>query len=269
MKRKNMATMVACIALVGAVAVGGTLALLSQGSKVLTNTFTAGANYEAGDFVLKEHGVNQVFTEEEGYVYGSYKQDTNPANIKDGTEGKEGNTYGEIVPGTVLDKDPWFELVHGDKETPDSWIVARLGKAQLYALQQKGITIEKVAGVDTKGAQWKIVTQDEDGNWKVSEAGITKDVFKVNEEPAPGEEQYIYFIFDRKLVDNGNSDQTTALFTQLAAGANAAEVNDLTLNVQGVAVQALSAEEAVLNNQGTINAIMEQALGTWPTPLVG
>lgn len=45
MKRKNMATMVTCIALVGAVAVGGTLALLSQGSNTVTNTFTVGKGY--------------------------------------------------------------------------------------------------------------------------------------------------------------------------------------------------------------------------------
>lgn len=263
MKRKNMATMATCIALVGAVAVGGTLALLSTGPKTLTNTFTAGANYEDGDFLLKEHGVDPVITETTGYPYGSYQK--NGTVIDGDSTGEKGNTYGEIVPGTVLDKDPWFELAHGGKKTPDSWIVARLSKTELYDLQQKGITIEDVADADTSEAQWQIVTRDEDGDWTVGDGGITKETFTVEEY----ERDYIYFIFDRKLVDNGEGDKTTELFTKLAAGENAVEVNDLHLTVQGVAVQALSDEDALLSNPGTINAIMEQALGAWPTPLVG
>ena len=261
MKRKNMATMATCIALVGAVAVGGTLALLSTGPKTLTNTFTAGANYEDGDFLLKEHGVDPVITETTGYPYGSYQK--NGTVIDGDSTGEKGNTYGEIVPGTVLDKDPWFELAHGGKKTPDSWIVARLSKTELYDLQQKGITIEDVAGADISEAQWQIVTRDEDGDWTVGDGGITKETFTVEEY----ERDYIYFIFDRKLVDNGEGDKTTELFTKLAAGENAVEVNDLHLTVQGVAVQALSDEDALLSNPGTINAIMEQALGAWPTPL--
>ena len=261
MTKKRIATMATCIALVGAVAVGGTLALLSTGPKTLTNTFTAGANYEDGDFLLKEHGVDPVITETTGYPYGSYQK--NGTVIDGDSTGEKGNTYGEIVPGTVLDKDPWFELAHGGKKTPDSWIVARLSKTELYDLQQKGITIEDVAGADISEAQWQIVTRDEDGDWTVGDGGITKETFTVEEY----ERDYIYFIFDRKLVDNGEGDKTTELFTKLAAGENAVEVNDLHLTVQGVAVQALSDEDALLSNPGTINAIMEQALGAWPTPL--
>lgn len=261
MKKQKIATAVTCCALVGAIAIGGTLALLSTGPKTLTNTFTAGANYEDGDFLLKEHGVDPVITETTGYPYGSYQK--NGTVIDGDSTGEKGNTYGEIVPGTVLDKDPWFELAHGGKKTPDSWIVARLSKTELYDLQQKGITIEGVAGADTRGAQWQIVTRDADGDWTVGDGGITKETFTVEEY----ERDYIYFIFDRKLVDNGEGDKTTELFTKLAAGENAVEVNDLHLTVQGVAVQALSDEDALLSNPGTINAIMEQALGAWPTPL--
>lgn len=261
MKKQKVATAVTCCALVGAIAIGGTLALLSTGPKTLTNTFTAGANYEDGDFLLKEHGVDPVITETTGYPYGSYQK--NGTVIDGDSTGEKGNTYGEIVPGTVLDKDPWFELAHGGKKTPDSWIVARLSKTELYDLQQKGITIEGVAGADISEAQWQIVTRDVDGDWTVGDGGITKETFTVEEY----ERDYIYFIFDRKLVDNGEGDKTTELFTKLAAGENAVEVNDLHLTVQGVAVQALSDEDALLSNPGTINAIMEQALGAWPTPL--
>lgn len=263
MKRKNMAAMVTSIALVGAVAVGGTLALLSTGPKTLTNTFTAGANYETGDFLLKEHAVAPVTAETTGYPYGSYQK--NETVIDGDSTSKKGNTYGEIVPETVLDKDPWFELAHGAKKTPDSWIVARLSKAELYALQQKDITVKTVAVREDLGedkyAQWQVVTQKGD-NWEVGTSGIMKEDFVVT--PNPTEDEYIYFIFDRKLVDRGEGrvDRTTALFTQMDAGANAMDVDHFNLVVQGVAVQALN-DGTDLRNQGTINAIMTQALSTW------
>lgn len=263
MKKQKVATAVTCCALVGAIAIGGTLALLSTGPKTLTNTFTAGANYEDGDFLLKEHGVDPVITETTGYPYGSYQK--NGTVIDGDSTGEKGNTYGEIVPGTVLDKDPWFELAHGDNKTPDSWIVARLSKVELHALQQKGITVKTVAAPEDLGeekyAQWQVVTQKGD-NWEAGTSGITKADFAVT--PNPTEDEYIYFIFDRKLVDKGENlvDRTTALFTQMDAGANAMDVDNLNLVVQGVAVQALN-DGTDLSNPGTINAIMTQALSTW------
>ena len=58
MKRQNMATMVTCIALGGEVGVGGHLALLSQPSNIVTNTFTVGEGYstdhEDPDLILDE-----------------------------------------------------------------------------------------------------------------------------------------------------------------------------------------------------------------------
>lgn len=60
MTKKRIATMATCIALVGAVAVGGTLALLTRESNTVTNTFTVGTGYKEGDLSLREHDVNQV-----------------------------------------------------------------------------------------------------------------------------------------------------------------------------------------------------------------
>ena len=75
MTKKRIATMATCIALVGAVAVGGTLALLTSESKQLTNTFTVGSDYnsDGSDFLLKENGVDHVLDgTKEGYEYGDY-----------------------------------------------------------------------------------------------------------------------------------------------------------------------------------------------------
>ena len=136
---------------------------------------------------------------------------------------------------------------------------------ELHALQQKGITVKTVAAPEDLGeekyAQWQVVTQKGD-NWEAGTSGITKADFAVT--PNPTEDEYIYFIFDRKLVDKGENlvDRTTALFTQMDAGANAMDVDNLNLVVQGVAVQALN-DGTDLSNPGTINAIMTQALSTW------
>ena len=104
MTKKRFATMATCIALVGAVAVGGTLALLASESKQLTNTFTVGNNYESGDFLLKEHDVTQTTS---GANVGDY---TNTA-----VETQTGVTYGNVIANSDLAKDPFFELVKGKK----------------------------------------------------------------------------------------------------------------------------------------------------------
>mgnify|MGYP000687842678 CR=1 FL=1 len=61
MTKKRIATMATCIALVGAVAVGGTLALLASESKQLVNTFSVSNGYdnENGDFLIEELPVKQ------------------------------------------------------------------------------------------------------------------------------------------------------------------------------------------------------------------
>lgn len=113
MKKQKVATAVTCCALVGAIAIGGTLALLSTGPKTLKNTFTVGNAYTENDFLLKENAVNQVFASKPGYNYGSYEQDTNQERVINGTideANAPGVGYNDIVANTTLDKNPWFEL---------------------------------------------------------------------------------------------------------------------------------------------------------------
>lgn len=121
MKRKNMATMVTCIALVGAVAVGGTLALLSRGSNPVTNTFTVGKGYKTGDVILDEAPVKQ---ETSGVNLGDYVEITSNDSEHPVVRVKE-NDYKNLIDTSTMDKDPQFHI-SGACEVKYSWIVAKV-----------------------------------------------------------------------------------------------------------------------------------------------
>lgn len=107
MTKKRFVTMATCIALVGAVAVGGTLALLTAQSNTVTNTFAVGEGFTdpSTALVLNESPVTQ---EADGdYVSAAGSR-------------VESNIYDQLVAGTTLFKDPKFDLTEG----PTSWIVA-------------------------------------------------------------------------------------------------------------------------------------------------
>lgn len=114
MTKKRFATMATCIALVGAVAVGGTLALLTAPSNTVTNTFTVGEGYpEPGP---DEH----VLTLDENIP----TQDAAGNYISGTSRTESGFEYADLVDGTTLAKDPTFHLL---AESPESWIVAEIG----------------------------------------------------------------------------------------------------------------------------------------------
>lgn len=114
MTKKRIATMATCLALVGAVAVGGTLALLSNKSNIATNTFTVGNGYpEEISLELTEANVKQD-------LHGNYVQGDDRTDATDFTL-----EYPKVVAGTNLYKDPTFDLVEG---SPDSWVVARISE---------------------------------------------------------------------------------------------------------------------------------------------
>lgn len=112
MTKKRIATMATCIALVGAVAVGGTLALLTSQSDKVTNTFTVGEGYKAGDFYIDE---NEVKRDTSASNFGGY--------IEDGTDRVKTIPYEDLVAGTTLAKDPTLHVKQGSTE---SWVVAKI-----------------------------------------------------------------------------------------------------------------------------------------------
>lgn len=243
MKKQKVATAVTCCALVGAIAIGGTLALLSTGPKTLKNTFTVGNAYKDTDFLLKENAVNQVFESKLGYNYGSYEQDTTEARVIEGKTDEAnapGVGYNDIVANTTLDKNPWFELKK-NADVPDAWVVAKV--EGVNALKTKGIEIESV------GTGWQVVNTQKDGTGKITYT-LGGSVTKENLTDGT------YFVYMTKLDASDNSNyKTSSLFTKLHAGSVTAGITDVPLKVKGVAVQAL-ADDTVMDND-TLQAVME------------
>lgn len=243
MKKQKVATAVTCCALVGAIAIGGTLALLSTGPKTLKNTFTVGNAYKDTDFLLKENAVKQVFESKPGYNYGSYEQDTTEAEVIEGTTNATnvpGVGYNDIVANTTLDKNPWFELKK-NANVPDAWAIAKV--EGVNDLKDKGIEIESV---DTG---WQVVKTQEDGTGKITYT-LGDPVTKANLTDGT------YFVYMTKLdASDKNNYKTTSLFTKLHAGNVTAGITDVPLKVKGVAVQAL-ADDTEMDND-TLQAVME------------
>lgn len=133
MKRKNMISMVTSLALVGVVAVGGTLALLTRTSNEVNNTFTVGAGYEAKDILLTEAGVkqvtngdyvavDQVTSRDDEVMIGEEGAETS-FQIEEGQYRYESNSYDKLIGGTTIYKDPRVSIEPG---TIPSWVVVRI-----------------------------------------------------------------------------------------------------------------------------------------------
>lgn len=103
MKKKKLLTTAMSMALVGVVAVGGTLAYLSDKSNEVKNTFNVGNGYE-------EEG-NHVGLWLDEALWGS----------NEGTRTESGNTYEDLLPGSVVVKDPTF---HMTANSTDSYVFA-------------------------------------------------------------------------------------------------------------------------------------------------
>lgn len=107
MQKKNVLMMTMSLAMVGVVAVGGTLAYLTSNTNTLTNAFTVGDGYSDDSFYLDE-------TRKIG--------DENPTEVGVGEDDrtKEGNEYAAMNIGDTVYKDPTFHLTSG----PESYIFA-------------------------------------------------------------------------------------------------------------------------------------------------
>ena len=112
-RRKRIVMSVICGLLVAAVALGGTLAYLTD-SESITNTFTVGTGYEGSD----------AFTLDE-----TKKPDAGLPTETSTTNRTENNqTYSGLLPGTQFAKDPTFHLGTNGNGTHviESYIVAKL-----------------------------------------------------------------------------------------------------------------------------------------------
>lgn len=225
MKRKNMATMVTCIALVGAVAVGGTLALLSQQSNDVRNTFTVGAGYdtEDPDLTLDESPVKQVTTIEETNG-GMHKIGDYIVNTGNRTEG---NQYANLVEGAFLAKDPQFHIA-SDCQVETSWIVAKVDGFNTG----NNVTTLKFTDVDdtdrdnsaVSGTWYKVTKDKETGTYSYTEVSLSN----------MGNGVYIY----NTGLKKGQS--TEDLFQQLQVDKFVPGQNPTEIVVEGYAVEGVA-----------------------------
>lgn len=237
MKRKNMAAMVTSIALVGAVAVGGTLALLTSQAKDLTNTFTVGKSYPDQALELREHDVTH---EADGDYVTKGQQ-----NWKVDEDGNYvGIEYTDLFETNTVDKDPQFHLKAG---SPASWIVAEISEMDEGA-NTVGDGVLKVTGLDDN-ASGKWYRYDADA--AVAAGAEFDDVFI----PVTNAEQItngLYIYYDKIAADG----ITLPLFDQLTVQKAA---NGLTTNnrmvIKGVAVAALADEQYDTLQEAAFSAI--------------
>lgn len=213
MKRKNMAAMVTSIALVGVVAVGGTLALLSQSSNTVTNIFTVGAGYDANEIKLDEDTVSQ---EVSGANLGGYKGNNVSVENRVTT-----NTYSNLVANTTLDKDPTFRIVDDKKGvlSPKSWFVAKVTGLNVNAGKLS------VSGVKD-GNGWYEVT--------FAEGKYTYTPVTAGDQIKEGS----WYIYDTAI---SAGEATDPLFTQLHVDAVTAGTNPANIVISGTAVEAVGA----------------------------
>ncbi|WP_337575032.1 SipW-dependent-type signal peptide-containing protein [Fournierella sp.] len=206
MTKKRIATMATCIALVGAVAVGGTLALLSQQSNTVTNTFTIGKGYPDSALTLDEAPVARVITGTDNF--GGYNAI--------GGDRVETNAYDNLVADTTLDKDPTFHL---KAESPDSWVIAKV--TGVNALSAKGITIN---GELPRDYGWLKLNTEDGTATPITEYAELTDGYYVT----------------KNIVTAGND--TDDLFEELKVGANVTRGELENIVVSGVAVESVTGE---------------------------
>ena len=208
MTKKRFATMATCIALVGAVAVGGTLALLTQQSNDVTNIFTVGDGYVADDIKLDEDTVTQ---EVSGTNLGGYKGN----NVAVAQRVKT-NTYANLVANTTLDKDPTFRIVEG-ATSPKSWFVA------------------KVEGVTDNAGKLSVSAVEAGNGWY--EVSLEDGVYTYTPVTAGTQiKDDTYYIYDTAI---SAGEETDPLFTQLHVDAVTAGVDPANIVISGTAVEAV------------------------------
>lgn len=216
MTKKRIATMATCIALVGAVAVGGTLALLSTPSNNVQNTFTVGAGYHTDhkDLTLDEAKVAQVTS---GTNLGGYVETAAPR--------VQGNAYNNIVENALLAKDPQFHIAK-DCEVAQSWIVAKISGFNTTpgatTLKFTDVTDETVDGV-VDGA-WLKVEKTKEGAYTYTPV--------TTENMGNG-----VYIFNASLA---KGESTKDLFQQLQVDNFVAGQNPSTITVTGYAVEGVA-----------------------------
>lgn len=236
-RRKRIVMSVICGLLVAAVALGGTLAYLTD-SESITNTFTVGTGYEGND----------AFTLDE-----TKKPDAGlPTETSTINRTENNQTYSGLLPGTQFAKDPTFHLGKNQDGTHviESYIVAKLtdfdkaiseGYIFKNMLGEAGLNLNWVKVANSDGSTKSIDYRKYDGyyiftnngqidNMDVAYTGDNEDDIAILGEGQSTDALFTYV----QLKDMGNEE-----FEKVS--------DSLSVDISGVAVQApyTSPSEAV------------------------
>lgn len=212
MKKNKIMLSVVSGLLVAAVAVGGTLAYLSDKSNMVTNTFNVGAGY------VEEDGHVGLWLDETDKI-----GEENPTVIDYEHRTESGVAYDEMYPATVVAKDPTFHLTNGSTE---SYVFAEV--KGLDAISAAGYFFSAQPLATTIDPE----TSDLNPNWvKVADDGVTGttefDGLYIYKTPVGGE-NYSY--------------EMEPMFINVKLGAAVendefVKITEQTIQVRGVAVQ--------------------------------
>ncbi len=159
MKKTQLITAAVTLALVAAVSVGGTLAIMSAQSQTVTNTFTVGEGIPDTAITLDEAAL----------------QEDNRTADPD-KERVPGNSYTDIEAGDELDKDPTVHIAAG---TADCYLFVEV----------KGINaMESIEGID--------VAEIESEWIKVSEAEGPDGIYRRNAIVKKSDKDQDFLVFD-------------------------------------------------------------------------
>ena len=173
MNKKQIAKLGVTLGLVGAVGVGGTLALLSAQSNVVTNTFAAGNGIDADtDITLFEHIPEENATAKDNPVTDTYNDGTSA-----GVDiAKVGVSYSNLEPNMTLDKDPAVQISKG---TADCYLFVKVDSSQFTgAVGEDNVKIDGIYNTGEDGYKAP--------NWHLLEG--TENI-------------YYYQVGDNKVID--------------------------------------------------------------------
>lgn len=168
MKRRKVAKLMAVVALIGAVGVGGSLALLSQKSNVVTNTFAAGAGITANeDITVFEHDPYLGTEDYEGNSRDTYfdGQSTGSEEMID----VDGVSYTDLEPNSEISKDPAVQISKG---TADCYLFVKI-ENNLVNADRENITFDGVLAPSGQTDNWKKLEGTENIWFYTTTAGET------------------------------------------------------------------------------------------------
>lgn len=239
MKKRQLAKLGLTVGLVGAVGVGGTLAILSQQSNTVINTFAVGAGIKAEDVVLDE-------TDLEGKAL--------DADMSDTQRTQTGNDYIDLQPGMKLTKDP---QVHVSAKAADSYVFAKLENVDEYlAAMNEGVADEdKSTLINGINKNWKMYQAEAEGSLDgvYVYVGAT-DENKGIEAGKIGEGSKVSvgnIKFDSEKLFEGIQLDTAA--TLYDAEGNPKDLTKLNIVVKALAVQATDATTSWADAQAVVN----------------